>query len=77
MNREIEASSQLLASLCKCLEHLLQIKENSDPGSLFPNGEHTAEGLFDTSASINQYCFYGRCLGFHVSVVCLFISFFV
>lgn len=43
------------------------IRDGSEYGSLFPAGEHTAIGLFNTSASVNQYSFYGRCIGFHVS----------
>lgn len=44
------------------------IRSASEYGSLFPSGEHKAEGLFNTSANVNQYSFYGRCLGFHVSI---------
>lgn len=67
--REIEACAHLLASLCSCLEQLLIIRENSEYGSLFPKGDHKAIGLFNTSAAVNQYCFYGRCIGFHVSIL--------
>lgn len=66
-NREIEACCHLLASLCSCLEQIMIIREKSEHGSLFPPGEHKAIGLFNTSASVNQYSFYGRCIGFHVS----------
>lgn len=71
--REIEACAHLLASLCSCLEQLLIIRENSEYGSLFPTGDHKAIDLFNTSAAVNQYCFYGRCIGFHVSVAMIFI----
>lgn len=67
--REIEACAHLLASMCSCLEQLLIIRENSEYGSLFPKGDHKASGLFNTSAAVNQYCFYGRCIGFHVSIL--------
>lgn len=68
LHREIEACAHLLASLCSCLEQIMIIREHSEYGSLFPNGEHKAIGLFNTSAAVNQYVFYGRCIGFHVSV---------
>ncbi|KAJ6634788.1 Hormone-sensitive lipase [Pseudolycoriella hygida] len=61
--KEMEACSHLLASLCTCLHHLLTLREWSDVGSLFPSGVHTAAELFTTAETINQYCFYGRCLG--------------
>lgn len=64
--REIEACSHLLASLCSCLEQLMVIRAASEPGSLFPSGTFTAQELFNMSANVNQYSFYGRCLGFHV-----------
>ncbi len=61
--KEVEACSHLLASLCTCLQHLLTLRKWSDVGSLFPTGVHTAAELFATAETINQYCFYGRCLG--------------
>lgn len=66
--KEVEACSQLLASLCTCLQHLLTLKQWSDVGSLFPSGVHTANELFATAGTINQYSFYGRCLGIQVSL---------
>lgn len=71
-HREIEACSHLIASLCSCLEQVLILKEGSEYGSLFPAGEHKAIGLFNTSACVNQYSFYGRCIGFHVCFDYLF-----
>lgn len=68
IRREIEACYHLLGSLCSCTEQLMIIRSASEYGSLFPSGEHKAEGLFNTSANVNQYSFYGRCLGFHVSI---------
>ncbi|XP_055306327.1 hormone-sensitive lipase isoform X2 [Sitodiplosis mosellana] len=41
------------------------IRQGSEYGSLFPPGDHKAIGLFNTSAAVNQYSFYGRCIGFH------------
>lgn len=61
--REVESCCHLLASLCTCLQHLMTLREWSLPGSLFPQGVHTATELFATADSINQYSFYGRCLG--------------
>lgn len=57
----------MIASLCSCLEQLMLIRNGSEYGSLFPAGDHKAIGLFNTSAAVNQYCFYGRCIGFHVN----------
>lgn len=65
-SREIEACCHLLASLCSCFEQTLTIKAKCQRGSLFPPGEHRAIGLFNMSACVNQYSFYGRCIGFHV-----------
>lgn len=61
--REIESAGQLLAALCTGLHHLLTLRDWSDAGSLFPRAAHSAAELFDTAASIDQYSFYGRCLG--------------
>lgn len=64
--KEVEACSQLLCSLCTCLQYLLILRQwsaNSN-GDLFACGRHTAEQLFELGDTINQYCFYGRCLGF-------------
>lgn len=62
--REVEACSHLLASLVTCLAHLRQLMEWSEPGELFPAGDHSPQELLAKAESINQYCFYGRCLGF-------------
>uniref|UniRef100_A0A1B0CEX7 BHLH domain-containing protein n=2 Tax=Lutzomyia longipalpis TaxID=7200 RepID=A0A1B0CEX7_LUTLO len=60
--KEIEACSHLLASLCILLDHLMILRTWSSEGSLF--SDHTAEELLSHGGAINQYCFYGRCLGF-------------
>ncbi|XP_054736586.1 hormone-sensitive lipase [Anastrepha obliqua] len=63
--KEVESCSQLLSSLCTCLHYLLIMHDwSSDSGDLFANGQHTAEELFELGDTINQYAFYGRCLGF-------------
>lgn len=63
--KEAEACSQLLCSLCTCLQYLLILRQwSTTTGDLFASGKHTAEQLFELGDTINQYCFYGRCLGF-------------
>lgn len=63
--KEVEACSQLLSSLCSCLKYLLILHEwSKDTVDLFAYGKHSAEELFEMGDTINQYCFYGRCLGF-------------
>lgn len=67
--REIEACSQLLASLCTCLEHLQTLYSwsehlNDGKPSLFIGDSHNPHEILSKVDSINQYCFYGRCLGF-------------
>ncbi|OXU23851.1 hypothetical protein TSAR_010329 [Trichomalopsis sarcophagae] len=67
--REMEACSQLLASLSTCLGHMKTLyswREPMEDGhySLFPSEEHSPQELLNQAENINQYCFYGRCLGF-------------
>ncbi|XP_001361054.3 hormone-sensitive lipase [Drosophila pseudoobscura] len=63
--KEVEACSQLLSSICTCLQYLLILRQwSANTGDLFACGSHTAEQLFELGDTINQYCFYGRCLGF-------------
>ncbi|XP_075976772.1 hormone-sensitive lipase isoform X2 [Anticarsia gemmatalis] len=63
--KEIESCGQLLASLGTCLHHLHTLLSWAPPGELFPTEPHrTPEELFAQTDTINQYCFYGRCLGF-------------
>ncbi|SPP73305.1 hormone-sensitive lipase [Drosophila guanche] len=63
--KEVEACSQLLSSICTCLQYLLILRQwSANTGDLFACGTHTAEQLFELGDTINQYCFYGRCLGF-------------
>lgn len=63
--KELENNCQLLASICTCLEYLVLLREWSNKGELF--SEHSAEELFEKGDTINQYCFYGRSLGFQYS----------
>ncbi|XP_015118314.1 hormone-sensitive lipase [Diachasma alloeum] len=67
--REIEACSQLMASLSTFLHHLKTLHTWSELGmdnrpSLFPSEEHSPQELLDQAGNIDQYCYYGRCLGF-------------
>uniref|UniRef100_A0A2M4BDB0 Putative hormone-sensitive lipase hsl n=1 Tax=Anopheles marajoara TaxID=58244 RepID=A0A2M4BDB0_9DIPT len=63
--KEVEAYNHLMASLCTCLQHTQTLREwTKTTGDLFPDEAHSVEELFATGAIINQYCFYGRCLGF-------------
>jgi hormone-sensitive lipase len=63
--KEIEACHHLLASLCTCIKHLITLHEwTRDSYSLFPHESHTVEDLLARAETINQYSFYGRCLGF-------------
>ncbi|CAH0400219.1 unnamed protein product [Chilo suppressalis] len=62
--KEVESCGQLLASLGTCLHHLHTLLSWAPPGELFPTEPHSPEELFSQADTINQYCFYGRCLGF-------------
>ncbi|XP_071566155.1 hormone-sensitive lipase isoform X2 [Temnothorax nylanderi] len=68
--KEIEACSQLMASLHTCLQQLKLMyswsTEVLDDGklSLFPLEQYSIQELLNNAENINQYCFYGRCLGF-------------
>lgn len=63
--KEVAAGSQLLLTLFICLEYLETLydwNQGKDQLSLFT--DHTPQELLSTAKTINQYCFYGRCLGF-------------
>uniref|UniRef100_A0A182P067 Hormone-sensitive lipase n=1 Tax=Anopheles epiroticus TaxID=199890 RepID=A0A182P067_9DIPT len=63
--KEVEAYNHLMASLCTCLQHTQTLREwTRQSGDLFPDESHSVEELFARGGIINQYCFYGRCLGF-------------
>uniref|UniRef100_A0A182QFL5 Hormone-sensitive lipase n=1 Tax=Anopheles farauti TaxID=69004 RepID=A0A182QFL5_9DIPT len=63
--KEVEAYNHLMASLCTCLQHAQTLREwTRESGDLFPDESHSVEELFSRGGIINQYCFYGRCLGF-------------
>ncbi|XP_012533531.1 hormone-sensitive lipase isoform X2 [Monomorium pharaonis] len=68
--KEMEACSQLLASLYTCLQQLKMMYSwstevmNDGKLSLFPLEQYSIQDLLNNAENINQYCFYGRCLGF-------------
>lgn len=64
--RELEACNHYLSSLSSCLNYLLSMHNSSEKGCLFPIEEHTAADLFATAETINQFSFYGRCVGIQV-----------
>ncbi|XP_058447335.1 hormone-sensitive lipase isoform X2 [Malaya genurostris] len=61
--KEVEAYNHLMASLCTCLKHCRTLRQWSKSGELFPIS-HSVEELLGRAEAINQFCFYGRCLGF-------------
>ncbi|XP_022912727.2 hormone-sensitive lipase [Onthophagus taurus] len=65
--KEAEACAQLFASLLSCLNLLNIIREHSEETSLFTlehlNSDQETSLLYNID-KVNQYCFYGRCLGF-------------
>lgn len=67
--KEIETCSQLLASLFTLLQHLQTLyswsiaNENKEP-SLFASEDHGPQELLNQAEAVNQYCFYGRSIGF-------------
>jgi hypothetical protein len=67
-----------LASLCTCLQHIKTLylwqEPAEDEHTLFREN-HTAQELLNQAENINQYCFYGRCLGFQVIYNIIFLLF--
>lgn len=61
--KEVEAYNHLMASLNTCLKHCHTLREWTTSGELFPEGR-SVEELLGKADTINQFCFYGRCLGF-------------
>lgn len=62
--KEIESCNLLLENLINCLDHLIILRGWTDQGDLFPNSRHSAKELLMRAHKIDQYSFYGRCLGF-------------
>lgn len=66
--KEIESCSHVFASLSSCFQHLETMMLWNNEGDLFPKEEHPPEEILAQSESVNQYCFYGQCLGFQVRI---------
>ncbi|KAJ3659164.1 hypothetical protein Zmor_010868 [Zophobas morio] len=64
MTKEAEAVAHLIASLDTCFKHLEVLLSGSSSGNLFPDEDHSTPELLSNYEDINQYCFYGRPLGF-------------
>ncbi|EEB14239.1 Hormone-sensitive lipase, putative [Pediculus humanus corporis] len=79
--KEVEAISRLIASLLSCLKYLEILLSWSNTGDLFPSAEHFSDILIQQSENINQFAFYGRCMGIQfcssVQPVLKFISIFM
>ncbi|XP_066257180.1 hormone-sensitive lipase isoform X3 [Euwallacea similis] len=63
LTKEIESCSHMLSSLEVCFKHLQTILSWSTAGNLFIE-DRPVEDLVSVCQDINQYCFYGRSLGF-------------
>ncbi|CAG9766982.1 unnamed protein product [Ceutorhynchus assimilis] len=63
LTKEIESCSHLMSSLDTCFKHLQTLMSWSHNGSLFVE-DRPLEDLISVCKDVNQYCFYGRCLGF-------------
>lgn len=66
--REIDVWSQILISLEQIFENLIKIHSNSENGNLYSKDKSWDNLLTRASKVVNQYCFYGRFLGFQVSL---------
>lgn len=62
--REVDTCSQVIASLKTLLTLLKILISWSEPGQLYPKDEHTPDELLAQADQVNQFCFYGSCLGF-------------
>jgi hormone-sensitive lipase len=62
--REVEACNLMLASMITFFHHLGTLHSWSEDGNLFPVKEHSPDDILEKARSINQFAFYGRCLGF-------------
>lgn len=51
-----------------CLSHLQNLLSWSEKGNLFAKEEHRPDELFLRCGEIGQHCFYGRNMGFQVSL---------
>ncbi|XP_060532409.1 hormone-sensitive lipase isoform X2 [Cylas formicarius] len=61
--KDIETCSHLISSLDTCFGHLQTMMSWMSDGNLFPEHKSMDE-MISVCRGINQYCFYGRCVGF-------------
>lgn len=54
----------MLAAFITFFGHLKLLHSWSSDGHLFPAHDETPEQILERARTINQYAFYGRCLGF-------------
>lgn len=54
----------MLAAFITFFGHLKMLHSWSSDGHLFPAHDETPEQILERARTINQYAFYGRCLGF-------------
>lgn len=64
ITKEVEACAQLMSSVHTCLKHLQVLRKHSAKNELFAMEHSTPQDLIRLTDDINQYCFYGRPLGF-------------
>lgn len=67
--RRLSAFAQAIQASLTLLEYSKQLMTWSEPGKLIPSptNEHLVSSLLKkVGKPINQYCFYGRCLGIQV-----------
>jgi hormone-sensitive lipase len=63
-SREIEACNHLLAALITAFHQLIHLHSTSESGNLFPTREQSPSEVLERALTVNQFAFYGRCLGF-------------
>lgn len=67
ITKEVESCAQIFASLETCLTILRTITQYSPKSELFATEHANPKELIAQTEEINQYCFYGRSLGFQYS----------
>ncbi|XP_030747220.1 hormone-sensitive lipase isoform X2 [Sitophilus oryzae] len=63
LTKELESCAQLMSSLCTCFKHLETMMSWSEDGNIFSENR-SMEDMISVCQNVNQYCFYGRLLGF-------------
>lgn len=69
MNRELEVCHQMLSGLFLIFENLIKLHEESETGDLYSKAQTQDNLISQTAKVLNQYCFYGRGLGFQVGQI--------